>query len=178
MAFTGRQPPMGRPCCARGLLPTTPQSPDSGERYVPATGQTLSEPFLSIWQRSGGMITLGMPRTAPFIERSIDSGRDELVQYFERGRIEVPLAGEAAPTLGRAAAALVAEQGPAPPKARAPIANTSHKPVTTCVAICCRHRQNTAAWQLSATRSARPAPLSNGSSGAGSNSATGGCSSA
>ncbi|WP_322512661.1 hypothetical protein [Chloroflexus sp.] len=38
------------------------------------------------------------------------------MQYFERGRIEVALAGEAAPTLGRAAAALVAEQGPAPPE--------------------------------------------------------------
>ncbi|OAN45448.1 hypothetical protein A6A03_14820 [Chloroflexus islandicus] len=104
---------------ARGLLPTaalptTPQPPESGERYFPATGQTLSDPFLSRWQQAGGMITLGMPRTAPFIERNVDSGRDELVQYFERGRIEVPLTANATPTLGRVAAALIAEQGPAP----------------------------------------------------------------
>jgi hypothetical protein len=100
---------------ARGLLataalPSTPHEPAAGELAFPETGQSLGEPFLSAWQRAGGLGTLGLPRTAPFVERNLDSGQEQLVQYFERGRLDMPLAG-GPPSLARLAPALLAEAG-------------------------------------------------------------------
>ena len=100
---------------ARGLLvtaalPSRPHPPATGELAFAETGQSLGEPFLNAWQQAGGRSTLGLPRTAPFIERNLDSGQEELVQYFERGRLGLPLAGGPL-SLGRLAPALLAEAG-------------------------------------------------------------------
>jgi photosystem II stability/assembly factor-like uncharacterized protein len=103
---------------ARGLLPTAalpsaavaaPSNPQA--RYFPQTGHSIREPFLSPWRRAGGVLTLGLPRSEPFLERNLDSGQDELVQYFERGRLGMPLGHPEASSLGRIAPALMAEDG-------------------------------------------------------------------
>jgi hypothetical protein len=103
---------------ARGLLPTAalPTTPVTAPiypwvRYFELTGHTLSGPFLSAWKRAGGMLTLGYPRSEPFIERDLDSGQDQLVQYFERGRLGMPPSHPEAISLGRVSPPLIAEDG-------------------------------------------------------------------
>lgn len=111
---------------ARGLLPTgaLPSNPLPGEhgqpgtRYFPETGHRLGEPFLSAWQRLGGLAGPGYPRTEPFIERNLDSGTDELVQYFERARLGTSLNGGPVRP-GRIVPPLLAEQGLSFPTSKA-----------------------------------------------------------
>jgi hypothetical protein len=105
---------------ARGLLataalPSTMVEPSEGRVFFPETGHTLAEPFLGAWQGAGGLATLGFPRSEPFVERSLDSGEEELVQYFERGRLSMALAGGPV-SLGRIVPPLLAEAGLSFPK--------------------------------------------------------------
>lgn len=51
-------------------------------RYFEVTGHNVSEPFLSFFDRNGGLDAFGYPRTEAFEE----NGR--LVQYFQRNRME------------------------------------------------------------------------------------------
>jgi hypothetical protein len=51
--------------------------------YFAETGHTLSGPFLQHWKDKGGLVTIGLPLSEPFIE----DGRT--VQYFERQRLEL-----------------------------------------------------------------------------------------
>lgn len=102
---------------ARGLLPTAALPSNMVERptdhavgYFPETGHTLRAPFLDAWKRAGGLHILGFPRTEPFIERNIESGRDMLVQYFERGRLEANPDGTHV-ALGRLGAELFSAAG-------------------------------------------------------------------
>ena len=59
----------------------------TGCLFAEPTGHTLCEPFLSYWQRNGGLMRFGYPVTQPFQE-SLE-GRDYTVQYFERRRMEI-----------------------------------------------------------------------------------------
>jgi hypothetical protein len=102
---------------ARGLLPTAALPSNAVERpadhavgYFAETGHTLRAPFLDAWKRAGGLQVLGFPRTEPFIERNVENGRDMLVQYFERGRLEANPDGTNV-VLGRLGAELFAASG-------------------------------------------------------------------
>lgn len=113
---------------ARGLLPTAAlpstavdPSSDPGARYFAETGHTLREPFLSAWRRAGGMSTLGLPHSEPFLERNLDSGKDDLVQYFERGRLGMLPGRPDTMALGRVSLPLMAEDGLSFPSAPAQV---------------------------------------------------------
>ncbi|MFP4439779.1 MAG: hypothetical protein ACLFVO_21300 [Chloroflexaceae bacterium] len=58
----------------------------AGCRYFPETGHSLCEPFLSYWERNGGLERFGYPLTEPFSEKFGDWRGT--VQYFERRRME------------------------------------------------------------------------------------------
>jgi hypothetical protein len=117
-ASTGAGPALLR---ARGLLataalPSTAVQPSEGRVFFPETGHSLAEPFLGAWQQAGGLQMLGLPWSEPFVERNLDSGQEELVQYFERGRLGMPVAGGPV-RLGRTVPALLAEAGLSFPQA-------------------------------------------------------------
>ncbi len=57
-------------------------------RYFAETGHTLSGPFLTFWQKNGGLSLLGFSWTEPFEELNPNDGKRYLVQYFERARFE------------------------------------------------------------------------------------------
>jgi hypothetical protein len=106
---------------SRGLLPTAalltaPISPDmaAGSRYFPQTGHALAAPFLAVWNRLGGLRTLGYPLTEPYLERNVETGIDQRVQLFERGRLEEAPSGEV-----MAARIVVETFAPQPPVASA-----------------------------------------------------------
>jgi hypothetical protein len=61
--------------------------PADGTLYFPETGHTLGGSFRSYWQSNGGLPIFGYPTSQEFIERGED-GRDHVVQYFERHRLE------------------------------------------------------------------------------------------
>lgn len=50
--------------------------------YVPQTGHSLSEPFLSHWKGNGGIELFGYPISEPFAQGTLT------VQWFERARFE------------------------------------------------------------------------------------------
>jgi hypothetical protein len=53
------------------------------------TGKTLCEPFLSFWQRYGGIPIFGYPISNTFPEVSQLDGNEYIVQYFERSVFEL-----------------------------------------------------------------------------------------
>ncbi|NTU81292.1 MAG: hypothetical protein HGA45_18250 [Chloroflexales bacterium] len=66
--------------------------PQAGSRppeciFFTLTGHTLCPPFRAYWEANGGLERFGYPITQPFQE-TID-GREYLVQYFERRRMEL-----------------------------------------------------------------------------------------
>jgi Tol biopolymer transport system component len=63
-----------------------PSSPNT--LYFPETGHTLSAPLRAYWERNGGLPVFGYPLSEPFRERSATDGKEYLVQYFERNRLE------------------------------------------------------------------------------------------
>ncbi len=66
-------------------FPTVDSAP-SGCRYFAETRQSLCEPFLSYWQRQGGLERFGFPITG-VLEEPVGTWRGP-VQYFERRRME------------------------------------------------------------------------------------------
>lgn len=68
--------------------PVAPQPQTDTSWYFPETGHTLSDQFLSYWQRNGGLARFGYPRTEPFVEYDPIEDASYLVQYFERARFE------------------------------------------------------------------------------------------
>lgn len=56
--------------------------------YFPETGHNLSGKFLEYWQNHGGLAVHGYPITEAAMERSTN-GKEYLVQWFERSRIEL-----------------------------------------------------------------------------------------
>lgn len=95
--------------------------------YFSQTGHTLAGAFLSFWQRSGGIITFGLPISQPFEELSDQDGRVYTVQYFERARLEHhpdnPPAYQV--LLGHLGRRYLAEH-PAPEPAARPVATAAH----------------------------------------------------
>jgi len=86
---------------SRGLIPTAalPTAPLASEmfsptsRYFGATGHSVDGAFLAAWEHAGGVAGLGYPLTEPYLERSVHTNIDQLVQLFERGRLEQNAAG-------------------------------------------------------------------------------------
>jgi hypothetical protein len=65
----------------------SPPADTPTRRYFAPTGQTVGEPFLTPWERGGGLPLYGYPLTEPFWER-LEDGRWYRTQYFERARFE------------------------------------------------------------------------------------------
>jgi hypothetical protein len=59
----------------------------AGARFFPETGHGLVEPFLTYWERAGGVEGLGYPMSDQLQAASVD-GLIVRAQYFERGRVE------------------------------------------------------------------------------------------
>ncbi|MCU0490534.1 MAG: hypothetical protein MUD01_02905 [Chloroflexaceae bacterium] len=63
-----------------------PHQPQAGCRFFGETQQNLCEPYLSYWQRNGGLARMGLPLSTPALLTSgAWSGE---VQWFERVRME------------------------------------------------------------------------------------------
>ncbi|GEM_PF-2223283 len=73
--------------------PTAVAAPLADFLYYPQTSHNISGPFLTYWRAQGGLATFGYPLSEPMLEG------DLLVQYFERGRLE--LHANSSVTLGR-----------------------------------------------------------------------------
>ncbi|NJM06877.1 hypothetical protein HC891_12830 [Candidatus Gracilibacteria bacterium] len=66
-------------------FPQTSAQP--GCRFFPETGHSICDKFDRYWQANGGLERFGYALTEPFVETI--EGRDYLVQYFERRRMEL-----------------------------------------------------------------------------------------
>jgi hypothetical protein len=66
-------------------------------QYFEATGHNLMGKFLEYWRSTGGLPIYGYPISEQFTERSKSDGKEYVVQYFERNRLELhpELAGTA-----------------------------------------------------------------------------------
>jgi hypothetical protein len=62
--------------------------PVQGQSFSPETGHNITGPILSYWQANGGVLTMGYPLSEAFTEKSPTDGKEYLVQYFERQRLE------------------------------------------------------------------------------------------
>ena len=65
-----------------------PPPRDGAGLYFPQTHHTLAPQFLAYWQSHGGLPVYGYPISEAFMEVSATDGRQYLVQYFERNRLE------------------------------------------------------------------------------------------
>ncbi len=82
-------------------------------RYFPAVGHTLAWPFKAYWDTHGGLVTLGLPLSEPFKEKSAADGQTYTVQYFERNWLEYHPDGNGAGTIvpGMVGTALLRRRG-------------------------------------------------------------------
>jgi hypothetical protein len=74
--------------------PEAPTTVKEGARFFPETGHNLSGAFRAFWEKNGGLPLFGYPISEVKQEVNPDDGKEYLVQYFERARLELPLAGE------------------------------------------------------------------------------------
>lgn len=58
-------------------------------QYFQPTGHNLSGKFLSYWKSQGGLQMFGYPLSEAFTERNKTNGKEYLVQYFERFKMEL-----------------------------------------------------------------------------------------
>ncbi len=58
-------------------------------QYFDVTGHNLSGKLLDFWKATGGLPIYGYPISEAFMEQSKSDGKEYLVQYFERNRLEV-----------------------------------------------------------------------------------------
>jgi subtilisin family serine protease len=66
-----------------------PAARPTGEAsFFPETGHSLRGAFREYWRANGGLPIFGFPISEEFLERG-DDGRDYVVQYFERHRLEL-----------------------------------------------------------------------------------------
>lgn len=70
-------------------LVTAPVAAAAGSQFFPATGYTVSGPFLAYWQAHGGLAIFGNPISEAQTERDTFRSRTALVQWFERARFEL-----------------------------------------------------------------------------------------
>lgn len=73
--------------CTEAPFARTP-STGSGQYFL-ATGHNLTGKFLAYWKSRGGLQTFGYPLSEAFTEHSKNKGKDYLVQYFERFKMEL-----------------------------------------------------------------------------------------
>jgi poly-gamma-glutamate capsule biosynthesis protein CapA/YwtB (metallophosphatase superfamily) len=90
-------------------------------------GAFASEPFRAFYHANGGLAVLGYPISGAHIETDPTTGQQYRVQYFERARLELPLAADPASSgqvrlglLGREYAGIEAACGSVPDVAAAP----------------------------------------------------------
>lgn len=88
------QPSMDDPVIARKLTfwesnGQITRRVSTGDRVFTETGKSLSGPFLTFWERHGGVAVFGFPITEEFDEVSLTDGVTRRVQYFERQRFEL-----------------------------------------------------------------------------------------
>ena len=60
-------------------------------QFFGVTGHNLTGKFLTYWRTKGGLASFGYPISEAFTERNRANGKDYLVQYFERARMELHL---------------------------------------------------------------------------------------
>ncbi len=60
----------------------------AGQTYFAETGHTLRNSFKAYWEAHGGLALYGYPLSEEFGERDPGSGKEYIVQYFERNRFE------------------------------------------------------------------------------------------
>lgn len=83
----------------------------------PQTGYTLSGYTRDLWQRAGGITTLGYPVSDRYVQTDPTTGAQRIVQYTERGRLEQRILKDGSlgmPELGRLGAEYLAQQKPFP----------------------------------------------------------------
>jgi hypothetical protein len=79
------------------LVAVAPATAQSDQRCFSETGQCISGPIRSYWERNGGLAVFGFPITAQ-AEETVE-GRRLQVQWFERDRLEIQADGRV--TAGR-----------------------------------------------------------------------------
>lgn len=87
------------------------------EVKYPETGYALSGYMRDLWERSGGITTLGYPVSDAYVQTDPTTGGQRVVQYTERGRLEQPILQDGTlgmPQLGRLGAEYLAQQKPFP----------------------------------------------------------------
>lgn len=67
---------------------SVPRSITEGHDYFAETGHTLGGGFQQFWHANGGLVTFGLPLSEDFSEVNQEDGREYIVQYFERTRLE------------------------------------------------------------------------------------------
>jgi hypothetical protein len=78
----------------RGILigvrgaPTARASQETGATYFDQTGHNLGPAFGAHWTENGGLAQFGYPLTELFTQ-TLEDGKDNQVQYFERARFEL-----------------------------------------------------------------------------------------
>ncbi len=72
-------------------LPPAPPPPATDQRCFPETGQCISGPIRSYWERNGGLPVFGYPITPQRVE--MVENRTLQVQWFERDRLEIQADG-------------------------------------------------------------------------------------
>jgi hypothetical protein len=77
---------LGRELFAQRNFPAG--APNTGDRYFPETGHTLSGRFRKFWEKRGGLGVFGFPISEPLEEISPEDGQSRTAQYFERARFE------------------------------------------------------------------------------------------
>jgi hypothetical protein len=70
-----------------GERPTYVRQSNERVRPFAETGQSVREPFLSYWERNGGLPIFGLPISGEQTATGMD-GREYRVQWFERNRFE------------------------------------------------------------------------------------------
>jgi hypothetical protein len=69
------------------------EAPAPGVRFFEPTRHALAQEFQAYWERTGGAALYGLPLSRAFAERTPE-GKDRLVQYFEKLKLERADSGE------------------------------------------------------------------------------------
>ena len=122
----------------RGSVKISPRNNTANPKYQALNSVTYPGPvrlrgyIRDLWQRSGGVATLGYPVSEVYVQTDPDTGEERLVQYTERGRLEQPRLKDGTwgiPQLGRLGAEYLAQQTPFP-IAALPVAPPSDPAIT------------------------------------------------
>lgn len=99
-----------------------------GRDYFVETAHTLGSGFQQFWHANGGLVVFGFPLSEEFPEVNREDGREYLVQYFERARLELhpdlPIHNRV--QLGHLGRQYLQTERPAPEWALAPASGPEH----------------------------------------------------